>query len=250
MEELTPTRPSAWYAGAQEEIALRRLSTTACAIGFAVSAALLLGSVLGARSFVRAAEDRTVERVRRALQDYAGDQPVSTDAARRFLLALPAAEGDFTPADRDQMRDLVRALGERDPSPSSDRTLPSAQTTEDGPGPSAATAYKSRSLTLILELRLACAACTLLFGLACWLFSGSPSTADNQMLAAKIAACGATLIGSGYSAVWLGLGPASHDFAIPAIVAATFIVLTLMTDVLFNDSRVMRAALDFSRFWP
>ena len=89
----------------------------ACAIGLAVSAALLLGSVWGASSFIRAAQDRTIERVRRDLQTYFDDETVSTVAAKRFLEMLPSGGGDFKIVGRDRMRELVRALGEVDSSP-------------------------------------------------------------------------------------------------------------------------------------
>ena len=222
----------------------------ACAIGLAVSAALLLGSVWGASSFMRAAQDRTIERVRRDLQTYFDDETVSTVAAKRFLEMLPSGGGDFKIVDRDRMRELVRALGEVDSKPESSRALPRAHSVEDGQGSPVLGELERRAIALVHELRLASAACTLLFGLACWLFWRPAAIADAPTQAARIAACGAVLIGSGYAVTWYHLGAASHGLVSPAIVIATGLVLSFMLDALFNDFRATRAVLDISRFWP
>ena len=207
-------------------------------MGVAVSAVLLLGSVLGASSFLEVARDRAIERVRQELQAGLDDETVSAAAAERFLETLPSGGGDFHIVDRDRMRALFRALGETDSNP------------EEAQEPSVQSELERRASALVRELRLVSAACTLLFGLACWLLCGPAVGADPRWQAARLAACGAGLIGSGYAVTWFRLGSTSHDFVIPVTVIATGLVLTLMLDALFNDFRATRVALDISRFWP
>jgi hypothetical protein len=204
---------------------------TACVTGFLVSTAVFLSSFLIASSFEHAAQDLTVERARRKLQTYFDNETVSTVAATRFLEALPAGGGDFEIADYGRTRELIRALGETEP--------------QYKPSP----VLERRANELIREVRVASAACALLFGLACLLLWRPVPMADASALSARIAACGAALIAFAYAMTWYGLGTGLQGHVVPAIVVATGVVLTLMGDAQFNDLRATRAAFDISRFW-
>jgi hypothetical protein len=227
----------------------------ACAVGLVFSAAVFSGSLLLASSFRHFARNLTVERVRQDLQTSLDDETVSTVAAKRFLETLPSGGGDFKAVDHEHMREHIRALGAPDYLPKPISALPYVSDApehcdgQDGLA-SPVNALEGRANEFVREIRIASAACALLFGLACWLGRRAALTADAPALATKIAAYGAVLIGAAFAGSWFLLDTASQAHVAPAIVVATSVVLALVSDALYNEFRATRTALDLIQWWP
>jgi hypothetical protein len=211
-------------------------------MGLAISVAVFLASVLAAGSFMHAAKDLLVERVKQSLQNQLDDETISTVEAKRFLDTVPPGSGNISLVDRDRVRELIRSRGELE------ATFDS--TAVDGGDGESTRILEERANELVREVRVASAACALLFGVAFGLFFRPAHEIDTSPLAAPIAACGATLIGSAYSSVLFLCGTATQGCAGPAILVAASVVLILVADALFNSFRATRAILDWSRFWP
>lgn len=228
---------------------MQRSWFAASAFGLAVSAGFFTISVLAPDFLMGAAQDLTVERVRRTLQVRLDGEAVSKIAAERYLESLPAGAGDVKILDDDAMRKVIGALSEE---PEGVR-LAARETSKDGDtldelGRPAPSNLERSALELVGEIRVVSAACVLLFGLAFWLLTRPPAVTND--IAARIAACGAALIGSVYSMGWYCAAAALHAYAMPAAVITNGIVLAFVADALFNDLRATRVALEFSRFWP
>jgi hypothetical protein len=224
-----------------------------CVMGLGITLAVFSMSVLAAGSFIDTAQDLIVERVRKSLQNQLGGETVSAVAAKRFLESLPPGGGDTKLIDRDRMWDLIRSRDEQEATLNRSRSIAGAREgtayvdRNDG---RSTQILEQRARELVGDLRVACTACALLFGVACWLFLRPGHVMDASRLAARIAACGATLIGSAYASTWSCFGTASQGNAMPAILVATSVVLILVADALFNSFRATRAVFDLSRFWP
>jgi hypothetical protein len=179
----------------------------AYAVGLLCSAALFAGCVLVPDSFVKVAQVLTIERVRRELQTRLDDETISSLATKRFIETLPSGGLDLDVVDRPRMRELLRSLGDADARHEASRTSARARLVGAGQGSPVLDELERRSSALVHELCVASAACTLLFGLATWLSRARRSVAlAPSRAAARVAACGAVLIGSGYAATWCGLG--------------------------------------------
>lgn len=221
-------------------------------MGLAISVAFFSASVLAAGSFMHLAKDMLVERVKQSLQIQLDDETVSTVEAKRFLETVPPGGGNISLVDRDRLRVLIGSRSRLDATFNSLRSLPARNGTADlGSKYGESTQILEEAANeLMSEVQVASAACALLFGVACWLFLRPAHEIDASPLAARIAACGATLIGSAYASTWFHFGTALEGCAVPAVLVATSVVLIFMADALFNSFRATRAVLDMSRFWP